>query len=196
MMKVSELLGKPIISLYGAISLGSAADIIFDSKLKKAKFIKVYSVDDETFYINICNIKSLATDALAIANSNKLLHKNEFSFDNGTNNPINSSVYSVDGKLIGTVKDIILNKTTVETILTDDKELTANNIVAISDGIIVYNDTNRPFRATAPRKTNSKLEIDNCSDVALPKLVRIKQPFISNPNLSTLYGFLLGKINS
>jgi len=217
MILVSELLSKPVISLYGASQVGIAANIIFDKKLKKAKFIKLFCDDEqdtEVLYIDIKHIKNLASDALAVSNKDKLLQEWAFIFD-GTTNPINSSVYNIEGRLIGYIKDIELdNNTVVSLILNTNDKLLVANIVAISNDNIIYNDTDKPFKIAGPKKpkvprntaSNQFVEVHEVqsqidNDISLPKLVspdntQVSRSPASPDKINNLYSFLLGKILS
>ncbi|MCL2847135.1 MAG: hypothetical protein FWE13_00075 [Firmicutes bacterium] len=160
-IKVSELLGKPVITLNNAETLGTAANIVFDNKMQTAKALKCLQSDNENeaeaFYIDIKRIKDLSLDALTI--SNKSLAKPE-----GTNNllrarnPINTFCYNQDGKLLGIVKDVLLESLRVTEISISQTEtnnlfiLTPATLISHSKENLIFNDTGRPIKIPSQKK--------------------------------------------
>jgi len=160
-IKVSELLGKPVISLLNAETLGIAGDIVFDSKMLTAKAIKILQDDNdnetETLYIELKHIKDLLLDALCI--THKKLTKSEWHGNRlDAKNPINASCYNQDGKKLGTVRDVVLDDFKVTEIVIEETEtnnfiiLTPATLLSHSKDNLIFNDTGKPIKIIAPKK--------------------------------------------
>lgn len=73
MYKLSELMGKPVLSLLTASFIGTAANVCFDSALKKAIVIKIFSPSEESVYIPFGALKGTFFDVATVNNYSPLL---------------------------------------------------------------------------------------------------------------------------
>ncbi len=110
MIKLSEILGKPIINLYESKIEGTAKNVCFDDSFKKLTQLIIFNESDLAGdkLIETSSIYKLGNDAILIKNSDCI----NLSFTKSNykqNNPINKRAYSVDGKLLGNVLDVELN---------------------------------------------------------------------------------------
>ncbi len=153
MVKVSELISKRLIALSSAETAGTVENVIFDDKLTAGKLLKIYDDggnDAETKYVELRRVKNTDSDACVIADKS-------FAFtDAGTrktkeNNPINKICFNQDGKVLGTVRDVVLENSAVKSILTDGEEFTPDKIISYSDKLIVINDTGKPIKTYKPK---------------------------------------------
>jgi len=185
MIKVSELLGKPIIALASASLVGTAVDIIFDNKLGSAKWLKIHNElndsDPETLFVEFKNIKNKSSDALTIDHKGFVVKTLELKSSLRIS-PINSLCYNQDGKLLGTVKDILLNDLSLEFFVVGESELAPSNLLASSNKLLIFNDTGRAIKLELPKKkvapkpkkpAKAKIEVNLSEKSDLDNLVEL-----------------------
>ncbi len=112
MNNITELISKPVISLFEGQNEGTVENILFDSKMKKAIFAVIFQ-DEEQSPLKILPLNKIynINDVITIKNCGELeLYSSLELLLSHLCNPINSNVYSVDGKHLGRVQDVFLNK--------------------------------------------------------------------------------------
>ncbi|GHV03769.1 hypothetical protein FACS1894211_16530 [Clostridia bacterium] len=164
-MNLSDLLGKPLISLYEGRLEGVIKNAVFEKPLKKALWLILFDERDET-----CEEKALApADVYSIGENAVMIKsgralKDARTIDFSENNPINRPIYTAGGKLLGTVEDVIFGpKYTAEALiyasgqqmLVKDVLTAGADIVAIGDGE-PDRKTVKPFRPAANRTPKPK----------------------------------------
>jgi uncharacterized protein YrrD len=152
-IKVSELLGKPVIALSGAEYIGTAIDIVFDTKTRTAKFLKICCDDDaepEFQFIELRHARNLAADAIMITGRHLVKYAWNQSAASAPN-PINCVCYNQDGKLLGTVRDVYLENSAVKSLLINDAELKPALILSQSHQYLIINDTKKPVAIKKPK---------------------------------------------
>lgn len=154
MIKLSELLGKQIICLTTAKICGTIENIIFDNKLTQGKLLKVYSDSDDDArekYIPLKKVKNLNSDAVVVDCESQFSHEWNTQV-NGVNNPINLNCFNQDGLLLGSVKDIELDGTSVSAIVLANKTLDTAHLLSYSNDLLIFNDTGKEIKIKKPRK--------------------------------------------
>jgi len=156
MIKISELLGKPVVALVSATLVGTAVDIVFDSKLLKAMWLKIHNELDEnepeTVYLKLADINNLKSDALTIDHKGLITSSWQLT-SRFAHNPINCLTVNQDGKILGYVRDIVLKDLEVEFLIIDGKEYNPKTIFSNSSRLLVFNDTDKPLALNVPKKT-------------------------------------------
>ncbi len=175
MYKVSELLGKPLLSLSEAKILGTVANILFDEKMLKGVWVVLYDNDDETRYLPLMKLVNFESDAVVVKNADGL----EIEPKIGLENPINSPVFNQDGKLLGGLRDIVMEGIKVTAFVLDDITVSSDKLLS-AGSVLVFNDSGRSIKLTRPQKSAPEKEE---KDEALTK----KAAFAPS------YDFLLGK---
>lgn len=167
MYKVSELLSKPLISLYDAKVIGVVSNIIFDAKMMKGRLLVVVNDDiDDTNnkFIELKDIANLNYDAVVIKNSECLTNTwNTVTL--GAGNPINCACYNQDGKYLGIVKDVYLENQKVLSLLIECEEYPANTLLSFSDKLLIFNDTGLPIKLKPTKHVPLKNEINGNQNV-------------------------------
>lgn len=107
MYKLSELTGKPVLSLLNASFIGTTANVCFDSALKKATVIKIFSPSEESVYIPFGALKDTFFDVATVNKYSPLLSP---VFEN---NPIGKPAFARNGKYLGKITDVMLSDDTV-----------------------------------------------------------------------------------
>jgi len=173
--------------------------------MQAAKAIKVFNDNDNnsanTLYIELKHIKNLSADALTIAN--KSVAKAELlATVAGAKNPINKTAYNQDGSLLGIVRDVVLDNKKIVAFVVEGSELQAKTLLSHSLDNLIFNDTNKPIKLSAPKKedaanlspklaTPSNGSINYTSTATLPK--KLAPSPATFDALSSVYAFLLGK---
>ena len=111
MAKISEIISKYIISLYNGRTEGVVENVLFDCVTNKAKFLTVYNnFSDTTFVLPVNRIYSIGNAAITIRNNSALSLSEDKELEvSKLCNPINSSVFLINGDFIGITNDAILD---------------------------------------------------------------------------------------
>ena len=109
MIKLTELLGKSVLSIYNCEIEGVVKDVTFNAQNNKLKQIKIFKDNDfqEEKIFDTKNIYSLK-DAVILKNDSYITLQ---AVEKPANcNLINNAVYSHKGEYIGQIKDVLLNE--------------------------------------------------------------------------------------
>jgi len=217
-MFISELVGKQLLSLSEAETIGTVENVLFDEKLKTAKTLKIYSEDEdnpEICFVNFKAVKSLNFDACVISNREALSF--EWNTLLGTPSPMLWSCFNQDGKELGRMRDIELDNSKVKQFLIGETFYEQKQLLSFSNSVLIFNDTGKAVRLP---KTKTRIPFCACGqnisvhsvevkpakieetkpDIALPNRVLpnativSRSPVLEKENPSNLvYRFLLGK---
>ncbi len=202
MIKLSELIGKPLLELSKA-AVFTVGNVFFDYKKNAAVALEVICGEDdcEYKYLGFADIYKIG-DAVTIKNSSVFRNerKNEYA-----PSPLNKLAYTQDGIVLGTIKDVVLDNEIVKSYLTDDKEL-LYPVISVSSDAIIFNDSGKTLNLGKPRiikKDNRTVKIIKETPlVEAPREEQVKIP--ATPDYTTVihsplaapvtkYDFLLGK---
>lgn len=154
MKKLTELLGKPVLSLYESVTQGIVKDALFDKYFKKLKYLVLF--DDNEFQeeklINIGEIYSNGENAIIIKNNACINDKSKIVDE--ISNPINNLVYTTLGTLLGTATDIIFDdKYYIQKIvLNSGTEINIENVVTSGKDAMFVQDENNLVKLCSFRK--------------------------------------------
>lgn len=166
MRKITEYLGKPVLSLYESVTEGIVNNVVFDKNLKKLKFIVLFNDNEfqEEKIVKVSDIYSYGENAIVIKN-NACLELKDAIVDE-INNPINNYAYTTRGKLLGTVSDVeIDNKNNIVQIdLNNGEHIKIDKVVTSGkDAMFVQDEENLVKISKFKRKnfanTNQNKEI-------------------------------------
>ena len=101
-MKLSNIIGKQIFSIFDASFLGTINDIAFDNKYTKILGFYFFDQDENEFYIKTQNIYAI-DDFVTIKNSSKI--SSEFLLDKPLL-PLGKTIVNIFGKDYGNLSDI------------------------------------------------------------------------------------------
>jgi len=142
MLKASDFLSKPVISLKEGKNEGLIKNISFDTKLKAAEWLVLYDESDAD-----CDEKAIRLEDVHVLGENAVMIKSGKSVIpavsaplNG-NNPINCRIFTAEGKFTGIVSDVVMSdKNAVDGLIYDvDKVLPLCDVLSNSRDIVVSN---------------------------------------------------------
>ncbi len=166
MIKVSELTGKPVISLAEAKNLGYISGIWFDGKLTSAKTAEILSDSDDAPERRYVALKSLAVgDDAAVVRSAHLAKESNMQTATAAC-PINSQCYNQDGKSLGYVCDVILSGDKVAEIICEKAGFAPSKLLAIGNALCVFNDTDKPIKLPSPARRKKPKAAHNAPNPA------------------------------
>lgn len=156
MYKVSELLGKPLISVNDAQITGTISNIFFNEKLSTGMYVSVINDDFNTAVIPLKYIVNSDYDAAVV--------KDFKTADNPDlmTGPINLFAFNQDGKELGIIKDVIMEGVNVIELVTDNGKFPSSRVLSRSESLVIINDTDAPVRAKKkkPAKASAKARAD------------------------------------
>ena len=103
MKKLTDFLGKPVISLYEGNIEGYVKNVVFEKGMKKIKYFVLFEDNDfqDEKMLESSKIYKYLSDAIIIKNNSALELKKDEVFN--IENHINCKVYESNGKYIGLV---------------------------------------------------------------------------------------------
>lgn len=139
-MKLTEIFGKQVYSIYEGEIVGTVCDAIFNQT--KLISFKLFDKDEHEYKLSLNNIKALS-DCIVINNKNKL----EYFLENSKTTPMFKIVIDENGICCGKIIDAEIDKDgAIEKFITDKKiELLPNEITTRKDFV---------FFSTRPIKIN------------------------------------------
>lgn len=156
MTKISDLLGKPLISLADAMNVGYISNVFFDKKLTRAKAAEITSDEDERPEYTYLRFSSLRCDGDAAVikalSPSALAGGQAESFPC----PINCKGFNQSGKDLGYIRDVILERTRVTGIVCDKATFTPRELLSVSSNMCIFNDTGAPIKIAKPRPSKPK----------------------------------------
>ena len=196
-MYLSELLQKPILSLYEGELLGNITKVFFDKSKKKIKSFEIINDEEISYCLYPKFIYTLGKHAITIKNKQHLVLSLNENNDNATLLPINVKVYSLQGEYLGVVNDYsITDKYEIENLILDNQQLININDVAScsNNSVVVYYSQEhvniKSFRYRIQNKSNNQ---DNAKVKVLPKLFASFNKIAPNPS-SPKENFIVGRI--
>ncbi len=171
MYKVSELLGKPLISVSDAEITGTVSNIFFDDKLRQGLFV---SVTDEDFNTRLIPLKSIVNSSHDAAVVRELKEYEPGEYLKG---PINLFAFNQDGKELGVVRDVIMEGTETVELITDTGSYPTRSLLSRSDTLVIINDSGKPI-ALKKKKLKAEAEPQESVDYepTPPELQRRSSP--------------------
>ena len=161
-MKFSNLIAKPIISLFDCTTEGIVINAIFSENIRKIKALILENVKDEQndeYLLNVKNIFQVGQDALMIKNQT-FLEVNE-NLESNFINPINLRVFTINGINLGTISDFELDDSfNVITYYCNDNSFTPNQIVTFNDTLVLINTDDNEINISKfkPKIKNFKIK--------------------------------------
>lgn len=177
MKTLSNLIGKPIISIYNGQIEGYVKNLLFDKKLTKVVFLQFF--DDNTQEEKLLQTKTIykfGQDAIIIKNDSEVII-DTVDISNYIN-PINLEVYSLDGNKKGKIVDVALNECKVDNlILQNNKVLAINNVLNVGKNVVILKNELKKVKITDFKNktkfvkvnSNIKVEMQNGSTIITPQ---------------------------
>ncbi len=142
MRYISEIIGKPLISLYEGEKLGIITDIYTNKNYTRLAWLIVeYSF--ETLQIKkavkLNSVYSIGLDAVMVYNKDKVC---DISFAAQAKKVLDSDVFTIDGELVGKVKDIKIENNEIKSFILDNGKETDNKklLSSLGDTLILFKD--------------------------------------------------------
>ena len=137
-MYLSELLQKPILSLYEGEILGNITNVYFDKTRKKIKSFEIMNDEEINYHLYPKFIYTIGKHAITIKNNQHLVLSLNMENESASILPINAKVYSLQGEYLGVVKDDVASS--CEEFKTYTKEaLGVDSTKYFNSGILVMN---------------------------------------------------------
>jgi len=172
--KLSELIGKPLFALNDAVIGGIIKDIGFDKHLNYAKCLIVDTQnpnDLQKKFVHFRDITDSQNDAVVIRYCENI-HASWDVYYNKIYCPFQKNVYNQNGRYLGKLTEVVLQKSKVVGIKIDDKDYDYTLIHTISDNAICINDSGKKI-LSRPKSNMLKSSINK---INLPKVKITKKP--------------------
>ena len=182
MYKVTDIISKPVINLYNGACEGTVKNICFDPSLKKAQSLILFNdSEDEEVLLDITKVFSLGESAITIKNNNgitPLIFAQKVKY----NNPINNTVYNLEGDCLGKVSDLTLNQNfKIEEIIVSNNTYSSKSVVSYNHDNLIINSSGIKFAKESCRPKSTKIKTNNLVTI-MPKITlpKIEPPKIES----------------
>lgn len=200
MFKISNIISMPVISIYEGEFQGIIYNIMFDFKNKKCKYLCILNEEEGIQKVlKLSDIYLVGDECIFIKNNSVLELECIYNMDMINSTPLNSKCYNMNGKMIGTSIDILLDKkfNLQSIILNNGESINSNQIVNMSNSIILSNQSPINISKFKPKQ---KTYIDNIAEnkvvlLSPTKKTNIIQEKTNNTQnkIITDFGFLIGR---
>ena len=202
-MQLSEILSKPIISLYDGTNEGFVLNACFNKTLQKLKYLIVSgnenAEDEEIYLVDVSNVFDFGQDAIVIKNNGSLELCSNLDDTYSLNNPINSIAFDTKGTRLGTVRDVILDDALNTTkFMINTSEIDFNKLASFSEGTLLFQSENivnvKKFRPSF--KKSNTINDTPVKILSLPKMEDDKKYTLQEATIQRLTGntsLLLGR---
>lgn len=164
----SDLLSRPVLSLYEGELIGTVDKLLFDRKLKKLLYLQLTNENDTCFLLPTKNIYNVGKNAITIKNNTAVSLKIE---DDGLCLcPIGSKSFNIKGEFLGIVKEIILTEKFVTEKISFENNLVLDSNMIASSGkntVIFYDKS-------------SRIDVNKFVPNKMPKIFKTKQPEVAS----------------
>lgn len=160
MKKLTEFLGKPVISLLEGNIQGYVKNVAFDKTFKKVKYFILFEDNDfqDEKMLDCSKVYNYSKDAIIVKNDSALELKKDEVLQ--IENHINCKVYSTSGEYIGLVSDVTLNDdlSTLNILLSDGQAFTPTDFLTFGEDIFIKQDENNMIKISNVRKKDNILK--------------------------------------
>ena len=163
MKKITEFLGKPVISLLEGNIEGYVKNVVFDKTFKKVKYLVIF--EDNEFQdekmLEISKIYNIGDNAIVIKNNSCLeLVKQEVL---PITNHINCKVFTTLGKYVGIIADVEINENFLTNciILTNQTILNPSNFLSFGQDVFIMQDPTKIVKIASIKKRENILDLVN-----------------------------------
>ena len=194
-MFLTELLQKPILSLYEGEILGNIDKIFFNKQKNKITSFEVIDDEDLGYCLQPKFIYSIGKHATTIKNKQNLILSLNLTDEGCQVLPISVKTYSLQGEYLGIVKDYVINnKFELEKLILDNQcEIKFDDVASVgSNSIVVYYDQKHVninsfrYRIKPKSASNNKVKV-------LPKLFSTFNKISPSPSTKK-ENFMIGRI--
>lgn len=199
MIKLSEIISSPVISLYESEFQGIVYNAVFDAKQKKCKYLCILKEEEGIQRLLQSNDIFLVGDECLFIKNNSMLEL-QYNFDSNIStyfNPLNLPVYNMDGKMLGTSTDVIvdekLNIIAIE--LNNGESIPAQYICNLGKNIILTNEKRVNISRFKPKTINTtqKIKHDHKVVILSPTPKQDQQNNHGTEKIVTDFKFLIGR---
>lgn len=178
MIKLTEILTKPVLSLNCCKNEGIVKTGVFNQNFKRLKYLVLFdneeNLEDKVLQIN--SIYSNGENAIIIKDDQYLTPFNATTSALDKPSPINSSVYTFLGKYVGKVSDVILTDNFfVHSVIVQEKEIESQNIISCGNNILIVQDEHKKAKISSLKSRKS-----NCVKIQDIKVTNANKVYILN----------------
>ena len=136
--KVSNLIGKPVVSIFDGNIDGYVKGVFVDRRLSKITMLSIF--DDESQvekFANLTDLVALDGDAIMLKNNQSIMLAETFAFEDI--NLIGFKVFDIEGKYLGKIADVEFDeKLTLQDIVLQDKQiLKKSNVLKVGNNLLI-----------------------------------------------------------
>lgn len=160
MIKISNIISKPVVSISNGKIEGVVKKAVFDKNFKRLKYLILFDNNEELEErcLFVKNIFSLGDNAIVVKDSLDL--SLELSYQNITDKPcpINNDVYTYLGKFVGKINDINIDENyNIAYLSVGQTELALNSIIECGENVVIVQDEEKKVKLSSLKKKRSNI---------------------------------------
>ena len=200
-MLVSNIIGKPVISIYDGEVLGTVISLNINKRYKKIESLIIFNDDIEEDYSLFVNYIYKLNDAIMVKNKNLIVLTKGAESNCFSKLPFNCSLISTEGKNIGKLIDLeIDDKFNILKIHSENKNYDVSNLLNVGNNLMILSNEkeslykykfkvniNKNIKDTEVNILNSGIKILEAKDIIQesPKKVSLSANFLFGRKLKS-----------
>lgn len=183
MQKLSQIISKPVFSLYEGLWLGTIINVCINFSSRKIKGFFVLSSDEEnSYFVKGADIENIGDDAVILKNASKLAF-----IDCDSVNILNKRAISVEGEDFGMISELFFdNDYNVLSLETNKKVLIPfKKIVNLGDDAAIIGYENSKFKKAAC-KPKSVFAYGQAPEMKVTILNKVASNSVTGAELKTI----------
>lgn len=157
MESILKILNKHIVSMLECKDQGIVKDFYITKNLTKIKYLLIENTSKLNKLIKPSKIYNYSNEIITIKNEDSLLEITNNTEGSGPNLPINSLVIMSNGKILGTIKDILIDEkfNIIDIILDNDKKLDISKVIKFNKEHTFLREENEILKLSKKEKTKN-----------------------------------------
>jgi len=170
-MRVSDIISKKVYSIDEGLEIGYVLNISLSERVEKIQYLQVASLfEEKELMLNYKDVNAISEEAVFVKNSKQLF----FDANLRMNNPIGKKIFSINGKSLGVVNDVEIEKDIVKKIIGSSCEVLPKYIYSCGEDCLFFSK-NRLKNQKKQEKNAKNNEINvKIQKVSLPYEEKIK----------------------
>lgn len=180
MFKTSQIISKPVVSLYEGQSLGTIKNFVYDKKTSKIKGFFVFDDESEIgeHFIQTSKIYSIGENAIIVKNLDAL--SSTFFENHSEEDVINKKAMGVSGEDFGNIVDVVFDeKFLVSNFETSNcVSIPSNKLLSVGKDVVFFGEKSINISNFKPK---TKISVSNLPEIKVSILnTSASVPIISN----------------
>ncbi len=162
MLRLTQIVGLPVISIHECKKIGTILNMKLSSNRQKYTHLVIASEDEESVYLlSTKDIFLISSDVVFIKNETLLSVTQDTQYDT----LINATVWGLSGKTYGKVADINLQNNFMLKAIICNQAIEYKKIIKYNSNLVLVNDTNKSYNSKSFLPKVANVTSDTAKDI-------------------------------